>query len=146
MGSSPTPRTGTRRAPADANGLADHVAAVRTARAQLGRDLDQLDSEVRAQMSKTSERLLWNLVGTGLAVLSGVLVRKIVVALWNQFTDHEPPTNPGAPDTTWGEALGFALASGAAVGVARVVAARGATAGWQKVMGTLPPYVSDVDR
>jgi uncharacterized protein DUF4235 len=145
VSSSVTP-PGTSRARADADGLADRVAAVRAARAQLGRDLDQLDTEVRAQMSKTSERLLWNLVGTGIALLSGVLVRKVIVALWNRFTDHEPPTNPGAPDTSWGEALGFALASGAAVGVARVVAARGATAGWQKVMGTLPPDVSDVAR
>lgn len=98
------------------------------------------------QLSQRSERLLWNVVGSGIAVLSGIVVRKVVVLLWNRFTDHEPPTNPGAPDTTWGEALGFALASGAAIGVGRVLAARGATAGWTKVMGNLPPDAADAGR
>lgn len=128
------------------NGLAQHVAAVTAARDRLGRDLDTLDAEVRAQVSQTVEKTTWRLVGTGLAILSGILVRKLLIALWTRITRHEPPTNPGAPDTTWVEGLGWALASGAAVGVARLVAARGATAGWQRVTGALPPGVEDAGR
>lgn len=144
---STSPRAGTpARRGTSPNGLADQVAAVEAARAQLGRDLDQLDAEVRAEVSKTMEKTTWRVVGTGLAILSGVLVRKLLIKLWTRLTRHEPPTNPGAPDTTWLEGLGWAFASGAAVGVARLVATRGATAGWQRVMGTLPPGVSDTDR
>lgn len=128
------------------NGLAEQVAAVAAARERLGRDLDTLDAEVRAQVSQTLEKTTWRIVGTGLAVLSGILVRKLLIAVWSRLTKHDPPTNPGAPDTTWVEGLGWALASGAAVGVARLVAARGATAGWQRVTGALPPGVADVDR
>jgi hypothetical protein len=141
-----TTGSASRTRSAAGNGLADRVAAVKAARSKLGQDLDQLDAEVRAQMSRTTEKVAWQVVGTGLAVLAGLVVRKLLGALWNRFTDHDPPTNPGAPDTTWGEALGFALASGAAIGVARAVAARGATAGWVRVTGALPPGVSDVGR
>jgi Protein of unknown function (DUF4235) len=138
-----SPRARSSGAP---DGLADRIAAVEAARERLGQDLEQLDVEVRAQMSQTAEKTAWKVLGTGLAILSGIVVRKLLMAVWRRTTKHDPPTNPGAPDTTWVEALGWALASGAAVGVSRMVAARGATAGWQRVTGTLPPGVSDVAR
>lgn len=128
------------------NGLADRVAAVRAARDRLGRDLDQLDTEVRAQMSHTAERTAWKVIGTGLAILTGLVVRKLLIAVWKRATDHEPPTNPAAADTTWGEALVWAVASGTAIGVGRLIATRGATAGWQRVVGAPPPGMSEVGR
>jgi hypothetical protein len=128
------------------DGLAGHVAAVEAARAKLGRDLDQLDAEVRAQVSSTMERTTWQIVGTGAAILTGILVRKLLMALWTRLAKHEPPTNPGAPDTSWSEGLAWAVASGAAVGVGRLVATRGATLGWQRVTGALPPGVADAGR
>jgi hypothetical protein len=128
------------------DGLADRVAAVQAARSQLGRNLGQLDSEVRAQMSSTAERLTWRVVGTGLAIVAGLVVRKVFVVVWRAATSHDPPTNPAAPDTSWGEALGWALASGAAIGVGRMVATRGATAGWTAVVGAPPPDMSKPGR
>lgn len=127
-------------------GLADRVAAVQAARTKLGRDLGQLDSEVRAQMSSTAERLTWRVLGTGLAVVTGLVVRKVFAAAWRSTTSHDPPTNPAAPETSWGEALGWALASGAAIGVGRMVATRGATAGWTAVVGAPPPDMSKAGR
>jgi hypothetical protein len=129
-----------------ANGLADRVSAVRAARSQLNSDLDQLDAEVRAQMSQTAERTAWKVLGTGLAILTGIVVRKVLVAVWRRATRHEPPTNPAAGDTGWGEAVVWALASGAAIGVGRLVGTRGATAGWQRVVGAPPPGMSDIGR
>ncbi len=129
-----------------ANGLTDRVSAVRAARSQLNSDLDQLDAEVRAQMSQTAERTAWKALGTGLAILTGIVVRKVLVAVWRRATRHEPPTNPAAADTGWGEAVVWALASGAAIGVGRLVGTRGATAGWQRVVGAPPPGVSDIGR
>jgi hypothetical protein len=128
------------------DGVADRVAAVRAARAQLSSDLDTLDTEVRAQMSQTAERTAWKVLGTLVAIGTGIVVRKILVAIWRRATDHEPPTNPAAADTTWGEAVVWALASGAAIGVGRLIGTRGATAGWQRVVGAAPPGMSDVGR
>lgn len=128
------------------DGLADEVAAVQAVRAKLGRDLDQLNEEVRAEMSGAAERTLWKLIATGAAIATGLVVRRVLLVLWRRVTGQEAPINPGAPDTTWSEGLVWAIASGAAIGVGRLVAARGATAGWEKVTGTLPPDVSDADR
>jgi len=118
---------------------------VRAARDKLGSDLDLLDSEVRAQMSTTAERLAWRLIGTGGAIVTGLLVRRLLLTLWRRITGHDAPTNPGAPDTSLPEGLAWAVASGAAVGVGRLLAAQGATAGWQRVTGSLPPGVAHAD-
>lgn len=126
--------------------VADKAAAARAARAKLGQDLDRLDTEVRAQVSQTAERAIWNVIGTGGAILAGLLVRKLLLALWRRVTGHDAPTNPGAPGTSLAEGLAWAVASGAAVGVGRLLAAQGATAGWQRVTGALPPGVADTDR
>lgn len=129
-----------------AGGLTGQVAAADEARMKLGRDLGRLDSEVRAQVSSTSERLAWRVLGTGMAIVTGLVVRKVFAAIWKAATSHDPPTNPAAPDTSWGESLGWALASGAAIGVARMVATRGATAGWTAVVGAPPPEMSKAGR
>jgi len=126
--------------------VADKAAAARAARARLGQDLDRLDTEVRAQVSQTAERAIWNVIGTGGAILAGLLVRKLLLALWRRVTGHDAPTNPGAPGASMAEGLAWAVASGAAVGVGRLLAAQGATAGWQRVTGALPPGVADTDR
>jgi hypothetical protein len=137
-----TPARPVTAADPSADGLADRLAAVETARAKLGRDLDLLNVEVRSQMSQTAQRALWTVVGTGAAALTGLAVRRVLLLLWRQITGHDAPLDPGARDTSWAEGIAWAVASGAAVGVGRMVAARGATAGWQKVMGDLPPGAS----
>jgi hypothetical protein len=55
-----------------------------------------------------------------------------------------PPTNPESPDTTWQEAVGWAIVSGAAVGVARLLATRTAANYWRKSTGELPPGLEEV--
>lgn len=144
-------RTGPARVPADArsraeaNGLADEMTAVEAARAKLGEDLDQLTLEVRAQMSQTMEKTAWRVVATLAAVLTSVAVRKLLMIGWRAARKSDPPRNPGSPTVTWPEALGWALASGAGVGVGRMLAERGATAGWIKVVGAMPPGILDQD-
>jgi len=131
--------------PATLNGLADHVAAVEAARRKLGKDLDQLTVEVKAQMSKRMQETTWKIVGTGGAILAGMLARKALVASWTKSTRlADPPTNPASPTTSWGEALMWAATSGLVVALARLVAQRGAAAGWQRATGALPPGLEEV--
>ena len=123
---------GTRTPPAQAagahNGLAEHVAAVQEARLRLGRDLDRLTVEARAQMGQTMEKIAWKLAAAGAGVAAGLAVRKAMAA---------------APGTSWAPALAWTLAMAAGMGAAKLVAIRGVAAGWQKATGTLPPGLEE---
>jgi uncharacterized protein DUF4235 len=58
-----------------------------------------------------------------IASLFGALVaRKLLTAVWKMASGKEPPENPAHPTVTWPEAVSWAIASGAAVGVARLIA------------------------
>ena len=115
------------------------VRAVHDARQRLGRDLDQLNVEVRAQMGETAEKLSWQLLTTATAVGAAMVVRKLVAAAWSSVRSTEPPENPADPATQWGEAIAWTAATGLVVGLARMVASRGAAGAWTKATGTLPP-------
>jgi hypothetical protein len=86
-----------------------------------------------------SEKFLWRVIGAVAGLVAGAIVRRILVAAWSRSKGTEPPTNPAAPDTTWTEALIYAIASGVGIAVARLLAQRGAAAAWQKATGSLPP-------
>ncbi len=128
----------------DYNGLSPHVAAVQAARERLGRDLDMLNTEVRAQMGQTAEKTAWKIAATGAGIIAGVAARKVIVASWKAAKKTDPPTNPAARDTQWGEALIWTIATSIGVGIARLIATRGAAAGWEKATGGLPPGLQEV--
>lgn len=132
------------QAAAEHNGLADRVAAVQEARLKLGRDLDRLTVEARAQMGQTMEKIAWKIAAAGAGVVAGLAVRKALTAGWRAARHDEPPTNPAAPDTSWGEALAWTMALAAGMGAAKLVAVRGAAAGWERATGALPPGVGEV--
>lgn len=129
---------------AHADGLGPQTAAVAAARERLGRDLDQLQVELRAEMGQAMEKAIWKLAATGAAVLTGIAVRNLLIALWRRITKNDPPVNPADPTTGWGEAIAWTAATGMAVGVARMLASRGAAAGWRRATGNLPPGLQDV--
>lgn len=126
------------------NGLAPQQQAVCAARERLARDLDVLNVEMRSEMGHAMEKTVWKLAATGAAVLAGVAVRNALMAVWRSVMKNDPPNNPADPATSWGEAIAWTAATGMAIGVARMVASRGAAAGWQKVTGNLPPGLQDV--
>jgi hypothetical protein len=129
----------------DHNGLTPHVAAVEAARDRLGRDLDLLNTEVRAQMGQTAEKTAWKLAALGSGVVAGIAVRKVLMSGW-KATHHGnlPPTNPANRQTQWSEALMWTLATSIGVGIARLVATRGAAGLWEKATGALPPGLEEV--
>jgi len=90
------------------------------------------------------EKVLYKVVGLGLGLTAAKLSRSVMDKTWAKTRGGEPPRNPATRETTWGEALQWAIASGVAVALARLVAARGAAAAWEKTTGHLPPGVEDV--
>ncbi|MBK6870214.1 MAG: DUF4235 domain-containing protein [Kineosporiaceae bacterium] len=82
--------------------------------------------------------LVWKVLGTGAAVLAASLAEKGITTAWRAATGEEPPVNPEDPDTHWGEAISWAVLSGAAIGVARLVATRRAAAYYRESSGSLP--------
>ncbi len=70
--------------------------------------------------------LVLKVVG-GMAVGAATLVtKKVLDGTWKAATGNEPPTHAEDPDLTWREAVMWAVLSGAVIGVAQLVAARGA--------------------
>lgn len=123
----------------DADGVGARVAAVQVARARMAGSLEQLQTEARAQVGDTVERVLWKVAAVGSAVAAAVATRKALDAGWRAWRKNDPPANPAAPGISWPEALAWAVATGVGAGVARMVAGRGAAAGWQRATGHLPP-------
>jgi hypothetical protein len=80
----------------------------------------------------------WKLTGGLGAVVAGIAARKMVTGLWKTATGNPPPDSPEDPDTSWQEALGWAVASGAAIGIARLVVTRKATQYYRRSTGHLP--------
>ena len=128
----------------ETNGLAPQLEAVRAARERLARDLDVFNMEMRSEMGHTMEKTVWKLAATGAAIVAGIAVRNVLMSTWRAVMKQEPPNNPADPATSWGEAVAWTAATGLAVGVARMVASRGAAAGWQKATGKLPPGLQEV--
>jgi hypothetical protein len=56
------------------------------------------------------------------ALIAAAVARKSLAAAWTAATGHRPPDKPEHHSVAWGEALTWAVVSGALVGVARLVA------------------------
>jgi hypothetical protein len=81
---------------------------------------------------------MWNIVALVSAALAAILVRNLLQQSWKLVKHDDPPKNPAARSVDWGDALAWTIASGMAAGVGRMLAQRGAAAGWKKVKGHYP--------
>jgi hypothetical protein len=81
----------------------------------------------------------WKIVGGAATVAGGTAATKSVNAVYRKVRGGEPPKNLAHPDTTWREAMLFALLSAVAVALGRLAAERAVAAGWARVTGVLPP-------
>ncbi len=83
-------------------------------------------------------KLLWRALSAIGALVATVAVQHALVVAWRAATGRKPPEVPEDPDSTWARPLAFAMASGAAVGGARLVVLRLAAAYYRKNTGRLP--------
>ena len=87
--------------------------------------------------------LPFKLLTLGATVGAASVARKVVAGTWKLAAGNEPPANPEDPEVTWQEAVAFALLSGAAIGLARMVASRQAAVVFRKATGRLPSNLQD---
>lgn len=85
----------------------------------------------------------WKAFATLASIAAAIAARKAATSLWQRQVGTDPPVNPADPTTDWAEALGWTVATGVLVGVARLFARRGAAALWEKMEGSLPPELED---
>ena len=81
--------------------------------------------------------LVWRLLGTGSAILAGVIANQLVIKLWKKAGRAEI-LDPRDPRTPTRDAIAFAAITGLAVGAARVAATRKAAEYYAKSTGHLP--------
>jgi hypothetical protein len=93
----------------------------------------------KTKAPKVKTPLLYKLLGPAMAIPAGIVVKKAADTAWLKVRGYPPPKNPAAPGVTWPDALAYAAVSGVLYASARLVAARGAAATYQKLTGKLPP-------
>lgn len=86
--------------------------------------------------------MLWKAAVTAAAIAGGVTAKKVATAGWEKTRGSGPPQNPIDPETSWGEALTWAAVLGLSMGVARIVARRGAAELWKAAEGDTPPLAA----
>lgn len=84
----------------------------------------------------------WFLVSTAAAATAGFVVRNGIELTWKQIRGEDPPKNPAAYDVKWSDAIAWTVTVGVCMGLARLVAERGAASGWKRVKGKFPPLHS----
>jgi hypothetical protein len=90
-----------------------------------------------------SGKLGYRVLATLSSLLGAMMARKLLTFAWKRATGREPPSNPENPSVTWAEAVSWAVVSGAAIGVARLVAQRKVAATWHRSTGSLPPGMEE---
>ncbi|HEX6248054.1 MAG TPA: DUF4235 domain-containing protein [Nocardioidaceae bacterium] len=82
---------------------------------------------------------VWSAMALASTVGAGIAARKAMTTSWKVATGKEPPANPADPDVSIGEAVAWAVISGVAIGVARMLASRSAATYYRRSTGHLPP-------
>lgn len=88
-------------------------------------------------MPADDDDLLWTAVAGGAALVAATGAKKALAKSWTKRRGSVPG-NPATGATSWGEALVWAVASGVVVGMARLVAQRGAAAAFARLGRQLP--------
>jgi hypothetical protein len=88
-----------------------------------------------------SQERKWMLISSGAAMAAAAATRAVLKQGWRGATGRKPPQNPATPHVGWMEAVGWAMTAGAAVSLTRLLAERGAAAGWRRVTGKYPRTV-----
>lgn len=78
----------------------------------------------------------WKILGTGGAILAGIVATKVVDAIWARAGQDQ--INPKNPDAPLAKAVTYAAITGLAVGAARTFAQRKAAAYYRESAGHLP--------
>lgn len=85
--------------------------------------------------------LLWSVAASGAAIGAAMVAKKAMTKGWVRARG-KVPGNPATGDTTWSEALAWAVVSGVGVGVVRLLAQRVVAGLFERRRGGLPAKAS----
>jgi len=85
--------------------------------------------------------LMWTVASSGAAIAAAMGAKKVLSKGWVKRRG-KAPGNPATDETTWGEALAWAVVSGVVVGIVRLIAQRGVAFAFQK-KGRLPAKATE---
>lgn len=86
---------------------------------------------------------MWSAMALASTLGASMAARKAMTTSWKVATGKEPPQNPADPDVSLGEAVAWAVISGVAVGVARMLASRRAANYYRRSTGHLPANLQE---
>ena len=81
----------------------------------------------------------WELIAASAAAVGGAIVWQGLQRGWRLAMHDDPPLDPTARDVSWRDAILWTVASGALMGLGRLIARGGAAAGWERLTGETPP-------
>lgn len=81
---------------------------------------------------------VWTAFSVASALAAAAVAKKAIDKTWTVATGKNPPENPADPDVEIWEAVTWAVVSGMAVGLARMLAQRRATSYYVRSTGHLP--------
>jgi Protein of unknown function (DUF4235) len=84
---------------------------------------------------------LWTAFSLVSALIAAAVARKALDTGWRAATGKHPPDNPADPDVQMGEAVAWAVVTGAFVALARMLAQRRAASYYRRSAGHLPPQL-----
>jgi hypothetical protein len=82
---------------------------------------------------------IWTAFSLASALTAAAMAKKTLDKSWTLATGKKPPENPADPDVEIWEAVTWAVASGIAVGLAKMLAQRRAASYYARSTGHLPP-------
>ncbi len=81
----------------------------------------------------------WRLVSAASGAVAALVTRRVLLVGWARFAPGDPPDDPEDPRTSLHQALTWAVATGVGLGVARLLAVRGAAKVWEAAAHEPPP-------
>jgi len=97
-------------------------------------------TEKGTRKKKQSKRL-WSVYVKSASVLAAVSSAQAVNLVWRASLGRKAPASPENPEVTMREAVAWAIVSGSAAQLARIVATRRAVDYWVRSTGQLPPGI-----
>ena len=85
-----------------------------------------------------TKKLGWKAISYGAGALAGLVTQRVLEAAW-KASRHAAPPVAADRDSSWVQALSWAIATGVGIGVARLLAIRTAAVVWEAATHEPPP-------
>lgn len=86
-----------------------------------------------------AKSITWMAVSYGSGALAMLATRRLMALVWKHARTDTPPDGPAAVRAPIADAVSWAVATGAGVGVARILAIRSAARVWEATVHEPPP-------